>query len=128
MLYLTNYKKKKEIEKRILQRRFEKHLPPKELRKPNKCWNWTGTTTKGYGQICHQYKILRASRLSYEFYKGKIPEGLIIRHTCDNPSCVNPEHLILGTNQDNSYDMVKRNRCSHAGTRLNTRRLSQQTA
>lgn len=76
------------------------------------CWLWTGTmNSDGYGNFgvkasCHA----KAHRVSYEIYKGKIPPGLIVRHKCDNPSCVNPDHLELGTHADNSSDRSKRNR------------------
>ena len=47
---------------------------------------------------------IRASRLAYLIYKGEIPDKMVIMHTCDNPSCVNPQHLIIGTHQQNSQD------------------------
>jgi len=71
------------------------------------CWTWTGTTDNdGYGGYNHQ----RAHRLFYELYKGTINNGFLICHTCDNPSCVNPDHLYEGTNQSNMDDMVLRDR------------------
>jgi hypothetical protein len=75
------------------------------------CWIWKGsTTTRGYGQF-YSGKMHVAHRFSYEHYKGQIPEGLIIRHVvCDNPLCVNPDHLEPGTHQDNSDDKVAKGR------------------
>ena len=75
------------------------------------CWNWKASKkTSGYGQINWGDKPYRTNRISYIIFNGLIPYNQIVRHTCDNPSCVNPKHLILGTNYDNLIDMVKRNR------------------
>ena len=75
------------------------------------CWIWTaGKDTFGYGRINIDGKNHVAHRISYELYKNKIPEGLLIRHSCDNPACVNPDHLELGTHQDNTDDRTKRGR------------------
>lgn len=51
-----------------------------------------------------------AARVSYEFYKGPIPRGQLVRHTCDCHYCVNPDHLVAGTHQDNTDDMLNRGR------------------
>ena len=75
------------------------------------CWWWSASLTKGgYGQFNYNNKIHKAHRLSYELHKGIIPNGLLVRHICHNPSCVNPEHLCIGTSQDNKNDCVKANR------------------
>ena len=75
------------------------------------CWEWTaGKTTTGYGKFRLNNRDLRANRVAYTLAKGEIPEGLVVRHTCDNPACCNPDHLILGTQSDNMKDMVKRKR------------------
>jgi HNH endonuclease len=75
------------------------------------CWIWKGSkTSEGYGRIKICQKELVAHRVSYAIYKGKIPKGLVIRHKCDNPNCVNPEHLLTGTHGDNMQDKVERNR------------------
>ena len=75
------------------------------------CWLWTDKPdTYGYGQFCLNGKKPRAHRVSYELFEGKIPDGLIVRHTCHNPTCVNPAHLIVGTDLDNSNDKKRAGR------------------
>ena len=79
------------------------------------CWEWMGTTYRGnYGHFRRKidgiWKMYKAHRYSYEYFNGPIPNGLIIRHSCDNPKCVNPAHLLVGTHKENSQDMIKRGR------------------
>lgn len=75
------------------------------------CWTWTaGKISAGYGSFSVDGKETRAHRYSYELYVGKIPKGLLVRHRCDNPACVNPEHLLLGTDKDNAKDRCRRGR------------------
>lgn len=79
------------------------------------CWNWTSYSTKvGYGMIGWTINGIKyqqlAHRMSYELYKGPIPDNLMVRHICDNPGCVNPFHLEVGTHLENMADMVNRNR------------------
>jgi len=65
------------------------------------CWLWMGCTDRaGYGVLSGR----RAHRISWELHHGSIPPGKIVRHRCDNPSCVNPDHLLLGTHYDNAVD------------------------
>lgn len=66
--------------------------------------------TQGYVQLEFRGSRVRAHRLVYQECFGEIPEGLMIRHKCDNPTCINPEHLETGTNQDNMNDMKERGR------------------
>lgn len=78
-----------------------------QVRKSNRCWTWKGALFEnGYGQL----QGLRAHRISWTIHFGKIPEGLLVLHKCDNPSCVNPVHLFLGTHQDNMTDMKSKGR------------------
>lgn len=78
-----------------------------EKGEPDACWLWQGKTDKdGYGTLKDGAKLLRAHRISFEFHKGPIPDGHLIRHSCHTPGCVNPRHLSAGTHLDNMQDKV----------------------
>lgn len=75
------------------------------------CWLWTGTINRGgYGRIKVKGKAFSAHRISWELHNGPIPRGMCVLHKCDVPACVNPGHLWLGTNKDNSQDALKKGR------------------
>lgn len=96
--------------KKSLEERFWEKV---NKRGPDDCWEWTAARTQGYGVIKASFpdrRMLRAHRVSYEINKGKIPEGWLVRHICDNPGCVNPDHLLSGTWTDNMKDRDSRNR------------------
>lgn len=77
------------------------------------CWEWAGTIgTRGYGGVTVSGKQYGVHRLAYETWVGPIPDGLLIRHDCDNPPCINPAHLKPGTEADNKMDMRTRKRSS----------------
>lgn len=87
---------------------------------PDACHLWTGGTfSNGYGRLSlddAKRSSVRSHRWGYEHFVGPIPEGLVVRHTCDTPLCHNPRHWILGTNGENSRDMTVRGRSLRGAT------------
>lgn len=84
----------------------------RKVNKQESCWLWTGTSlSKGYGLVRNECgKNQGSHRFSWRIHFGEIPDGLSVLHKCDNPLCVNPDHLFLGTQQENLRDMVNKNR------------------
>ena len=83
----------------------------KYVNKEKDCWIWTASKNwQGYGKIGVNYKDYRAHRLSWIIHHGHIPKGKLVLHRCDNPSCVNPNHLYIGNYKDNSNDCSVRGR------------------
>lgn len=98
---------------------YREKIRTKAIVADNGCWNWPGflhplrgakDQSTGYGAINYHSESWRAHRLSYALFKGPIPEGQIVRHKCDNPRCVNPDHLEIGTHQQNMDDMNSKGR------------------
>jgi hypothetical protein len=80
------------------------------------CWHWCGVRNAfGYGRMTYQGRAQVAHRLAWMAWKGPIPDGMSVLHRCDNPSCVNPDHLWLGTYSDNLRDCWSKGR--HPGKR-----------
>lgn len=97
-------------------------------RSDDECWPWSGTiSTAGYGVVGHRGTTIGAHRFSYERTNGPIPQGMVIRHTCHNPPCCNPAHLLVGTQRDNMLDKVAAGRHLH-GEAHNKAKLTDETA
>lgn len=84
----------------------------KVIVRENGCWEFLGARSyRGYGQIRDSSgRQTNAHRIAYDLCIGDIPKGMLVLHTCDNPPCCNPEHLFLGTDQDNMDDMASKGR------------------
>ncbi|MFZ4563641.1 MAG: HNH endonuclease signature motif containing protein [Bacteroidales bacterium] len=83
------------------------------------CWKWLGSKPKpkygeSYGAFRLGKKMLKAHQAAWILTNGLIPPGMCVLHKCDNPNCVNPSHLFIGTHQENIQDMVSKGRGSHA--------------
>jgi hypothetical protein len=87
--------------------RFENRFIPEPM---SGCWLWLGVEFKGRSNRYGRYNRKPAHRISYSLYKGKIPSGLFVLHKCDNGLCVNPDHLFLGTHDDNMADKKAKGR------------------
>lgn len=80
---------------------------------PLGCWQWMASVVVGsfgYGRFKVESKMRRAHRLAFEMMYGAIPKGRVVMHKCDNPSCVNPLHLAVGTSRDNHLDAMRKKR------------------
>ena len=97
------------------------------------CWVWTGARRRGYGRfrvgsrIDGSRTLVRATHVAWELTNGPVPDGLFVCHRCDNPPCVRPDHLFLGTALDNARDMIAKGRARHpsmAGERCGHNKLT----
>lgn len=83
----------------------KRFLSKVDIRAPHECWPWTANRhRKGYGLFKLERRNWKAHRVSWEMYEGQIPPGICVLHHCDNPPCVNPAHLFLGTHKLNAED------------------------
>lgn len=91
----------------------------------NDCWEWLAQRQNGYG-VFRDGRMKKAHRVAWELVNEQIPVGLHVLHSCDNPGCVNPKHLFVGTHSDNMKDRQKKGRAndfhgrgeSHGGAKL----------
>lgn len=95
------------------------------------CWEFKVQNSQGYGRIWENHRSRGTHRISFEHFHGNVPPGEVVRHKCDNPPCLNPEHLISGTHADNVRDMDDRGRRyvmrgeSHTGSRFTQRQVDE---
>lgn len=96
-----------------------------DIKSIDECWEFSSSKNKaGYARFWNGSKYMYAHRYSWELHNGrKVPEGILICHHCDNPSCVNPDHLFCGTYSDNQIDRSRKGRVNNAGCVKNQTKL-----
>jgi transcriptional regulator with XRE-family HTH domain len=114
--YIKNYRHQRN--KAFFETRFEKG-------RPNECWIWEAAKNElGYG-LFNREGFWYAHRASYSYYIGEIPDKKFVLHTCDNPPCINPAHLIIGDAKENIKDAVKKRRFP-MGEKISTSKLTKE--
>lgn len=104
-----------------LQQRLEKHIISK-----TDCWLTDLYCNRhGYPKISFNQQPINASHASFQLYNGEIPKGMFVLHKCDNPACINPKHLFLGTQRDNMKDMASKKRSTY-GSKNPTAKLNEE--
>lgn len=99
------------MNKRHSYRNTVESLKAKTVISANECWEWQGCKNKyGYGRTMRHPKNIFTHRLMYELYYGLKPGKSVVMHTCDNPPCINPDHLRIGTHTENMQDMTNKGR------------------
>lgn len=99
----------------------------RRVHKTDTCWVWTGGKAFwGYGQIWYKGKSVKTHRISWILHFGEPEKGKFILHKCDNPPCVNPDHLFLGTAKDNIDDCIRKGRFKPYGLTMRRNRPAQQ--
>jgi hypothetical protein len=93
---------------------FQQRFFARMIRTPDGCLVWTGSLTKGYGQVKCDGKNQYTHRVAWRIANGPIPDGLLVLHHCDNPICCDVEHLFLGTDLDNHQDCVQKGRVRYS--------------
>ena len=103
--------------------RYEEFWRKVDISKSDDCWEWQGRIVGGYGHYVGLPGSVGVHRISYTYFNGPIPIGLCVLHECDNPRCVRPDHLWLGTKTDNARDRDQKGRKA-VGERINRAKLT----
>lgn len=126
--YVNGHSRKYSAEKRVIEfwAKVNKNGSiPTHMPHLGQCWEWTASCIAfGYGHFLWDKKLHLSHRISWIIVNGTIPDDLFVLHKCDNPACVNPDHLFLGTKQDNSIDMFSKNRVSRKGENNSRHKLT----